>query len=277
MKKIVTNSEYFNVKDTLECGQVFRYTPYKKGYAVISCDKFAYCYNEGEIAVIECNACDEEYFYNYFDLGKDYSVIYKKALSFNVDVLTASANAGKGIRILNQNAEETIFSFIVSQNNNIPRIKGILQKLCVSLGEKKTFLDTEYYSFPTSKKLAEKPIEFFREIGLGYRAEYIKKFAEQLSNGLDVNSFHSLSTENLNKRLLEIHGIGPKVANCVTLFGYHRADSFPVDTWIEKVYREDFKGELKNRDKITEYFTSTFKENAGYFQQYLFYYERYNK
>ena len=108
MRKIVCNSEYFNIKDTLECGQIFRFKPFKKGFLVLSLGKCAYCYQENDQTVIECDSCDEEYFYNYFDLGRDYSAIYKEAASFNVDVLTVSASAGKGIRILNQNKKETL-------------------------------------------------------------------------------------------------------------------------------------------------------------------------
>ena len=272
--KIEFNSEYFNVKDTLECGQVFRFVPYKKGYKVFSVDKCCYFYNQDSLAIIECLSSDKEYFENYFDLKRDYSKIYGFALKENIDILSKSATLGKGIRILNQNPVETLFSFIVSQNNNIPRIKGIIEKLCLSLGEKRSqFCDT-YYTFPTIEKIAQQDIEFFKSVGLGYRAEYIKRLATDIFSGLDVLNFNSLDTSSLKKQLLTIHGVGPKVADCVLLFGFHRSDSFPVDTWIEKVYRENFNGTLTDREKITCYFTEKFKENAGYFQQYLFYYKR---
>ena len=272
--KIITESKFFNVLDTLECGQIFRFAPFKKGFMVISADKCAYVYNEGDKAIIECDEADEKYFYNYFDLDRDYSLIYEGARSFGVDVLSLSADLGKGIRILNQDRIETLFSFIISQNNNIKRIKGIIERLSESLGEKKNFLGHMFFAFPTAERLAEKSVEFYKSIGLGYRAEYIKRLAIDIKNGLDLDSFNALNTKDLNKKLISIYGVGPKVANCVTLFGFHRSDSFPVDTWIEKVYREDFKGQIKNRDRITEHFLEIFKENAGYYQQYLFYYKR---
>ncbi|MBE5749426.1 MAG: hypothetical protein E7346_00985 [Clostridiales bacterium] len=272
--KIEFSAEYFNVKDTLECGQIFRFIPYKDGFKVYSKDKCAYCYNMQKNAVIECDRQDEEYFYNFFDLDRDYSEIYEQAKVQGVDILKKAAEYGKGIRILNQDREETLFSFIVSQNNNIPRIKGIIEKLCLYLGDKKEFMCEEYFSFPKAQKMSERSQEFYKSIGLGYRAEYVRRLAENINNGFNLEDLDKLNTEDLKKALLKIHGVGGKVADCVTLFGFKRSDSFPVDTWIEKVYREDFNGALTDRRKITEYFNERFKEYAGYFQQYLFFYKR---
>ena len=268
------NSQYFNVKDTLECGQFFRFKPFDKGYLVCTLDKCCYAYQEGEFSFIECEREDEQYFYNFFDLDRDYKVIVDSAISENVEILTKSATAGKGIRILNQNHVETLFSFIVSQNNNITRIKGIIEKLCTALGDKKEFMGKTYYSFPSAQKMAEQELTFFREIGLGYRAEYIKCLAQNIVNGFDLSLLSSLSTNQIKDALMSIHGVGRKVCDCVTLFGYHKSDSFPVDTWIEKVYKQDFNGTLTDRQKITEWFLSRFKENSGYYQQYLFHYKR---
>ena len=272
--KIVTDGEYFSVKDTLCCGQVFRFVPYGKGYFITSRDKRAYAYDEGKKGVIECNASDEEYFYNYFDLSRDYKKIVAEAENFGYPVLALSARLGKGIRILLQDEEEALFSFIVSQNNNIPRIKGIIERLCRAIGDKKEFYGEEYFSFPTAEKMAEMSLSFYSETGLGYRAEYIKGLAEKIANGYSVSSLKSLSSEELRKELIGIKGVGPKVADCAVLFGFHRSDSFPADTWIEKVYKEDFNGTLTDRKKISEYFVGEFGDNSGYFQQYLFYYKR---
>lgn len=274
MKRIILNSEFFNVKDTLECGQVFRFIPHEKGYLVFSVDKCAYAYNDGDFAYITCEDADTEYFVNYFDLDRDYSKIVNDAILSGVEILIKSLERGRGIRILNQNKVETLFSFIVSQNNNIPRIKGIIEKLCLNLGEKKSFLGMEYFAFPTIEKMANESLDFYKSIGLGYRADYLLSLAKSMKNGLNIDDFCALETKDLKKSLIGIHGVGPKVADCVSLFGYHRSDSFPVDTWIEKVYSQDFKGEIKNRDKISEWFVEQFKENSGYFQQYLFHFKR---
>ncbi len=276
MKKIIFSSEYFNVRDTVLCGQLFRYFPAENkdgAFFINSTDKRCLAYNEGDNAVIECEDRDYAYFENYFDLSRDYAAIVNSAAEQGGILAHASA-LGKGVRILNQNRAEALFSFIVSQNNNIPRIKGIIERLCRGAGKKHAFYGEEYYSFPTFSELAEKPLEFFNEIGLGYRAEYIKRLSDGFNEVFNENEFEALTTKDLKKRLLGIYGVGPKVADCVSLFGFHRSDSFPVDTWIEKVYREDFGGTLSDRAKIAEEFSEKFGENAGYFQQYLFYYKR---
>lgn len=274
MKKIIFNNDYFNILDTLDCGQTFRFKPYSQGFIVLSKDKCAYIYAQDNKTVIECLEQDEEYFYNYFDLSRDYAKICESAEQENIPILTSAVKTGKGIRILNQDKEEMLFSFIISQNNNIPRIKGIIDRLCHSLGERKEFLGQEYFAFPTAKIMAEKDLAFYESIGLGYRAKYIKNLADSIANGLDVEKFNDLTTKELKQKLLSILGVGPKVADCIALFGFHRSDSFPVDTWIEKVYIEDFKGTIKDRGKIADYLVDRFKGNSGYYQQYLFYHKR---
>ena len=269
------SGEYFSVKDTLECGQTFRFTLLSDGkYIVYTKDKCAVCYNDGDYAYVECEDCDKDYFYHYFDLGRDYSKISSVALKENISVLTQAVNLGKGIRILNQDKEEMLFSFIISQNNNIPRIKKIINALCDKLGEDMTFNGRSYKAFPTAKRLAEFGADFYAGLGLGYRASYIADTAKLLLGNLDLTALDSLSTTELKKQLLSIRGVGPKVADCIALFGFHRADSFPVDTWIEKLYREDFAGTETDRNKITKFFTDKFGENSGYVQQYLFHYKR---
>ncbi|MBE5754801.1 MAG: 8-oxoguanine DNA glycosylase [Clostridiales bacterium] len=274
MKQIVFNNEFFNIKDTLECGQIFRFTPFENGYLVYSMDKCAYAYSKDNNTVIECEEVDEEYFYNFFDLARDYKTIYNAAKSNGVKILSDACEQGKGIRILKQNALEMLFSFLISQNNNIPRIKGSIDKLCASLGEKKTFNGKVYFTFPSVSKMAEQSVEFYRQIGLGYRAEYILSLAKTIKCGLDINSYNKLSTVELKKELIKLYGVGPKVADCVLLFGFNRTDSFPVDTWIDKVYIEDFNGTEKSREKVSKWFVGKFKDNSGYFQQYLFHYKR---
>ncbi len=274
MQKITFSNEFFNIKDTLECGQIFRYKPYKDGYLVFTVDKCAYVYQTATDTVIECENYDADYFWQYFDLDRDYQAIFNSAISQNIDILTLSATLGKGVRILNQDREEMLFSFIVSQNNNIPRIKRIIDRLSVALGEKKTFDGKEYYSFPTAEKMAKMDVEFYKSIGLGYRAEYIRRLAVAIAGGLNIKDFCGLTTKQLNVKLIELYGVGRKVADCVSLFGFHRGDAFPVDTWTEKVYKENFKGELSDREKIADWFVEKFGENAGFYQQYLFYYKR---
>ncbi len=272
MKTLKVSSEYFNLTDTLECGQVFRFIPYKKGYKVFSEDKCCYAYTEDEYSYIITD--DIEYFENYFDLKRDYSLILKKVCSLGDEFISKVARLGKGIRILNQSKRETAYSFIISQNNNIPRIKNSIEKLCASLGEKKFFDGEEYYAFPLDDKISSQDVSFFKGIGLGYRDEYIKRFSQMLSGGYDLNALSSLSTKDLTKELLKVHGIGKKVADCITFFGYNKTDSFPVDTWIEKIYLENLGGKNASREVISNELSSKYGELSGFIQQYLFYYKR---
>ncbi len=274
MEKIIVDKEYFNIEDTLTCGQLFRFYPFKDGYFIISSDKACYAYQNDDKTIIECNDRDKDYFYNFFDLDSDYKKIVTSAKKENVEILTLASEKGKGIRILKQNSEEMLFSFIISQNNHIPRIKSIINNLCKELGEKREFYGETYYAFPSYKSLASKEKSFYSHLGLGYRDEYIVSVAKELEKGFSLTEIAKQDTENLKKSLIKLKGVGPKVADCVTLFGFNRFDSFPVDTWIEKLYRENFNGVEKDRNKISKYFVDRFKNNSGIYQQYLFHYKR---
>ena len=271
--RIDYNCEYFNIKDTLECGQVFRFNPYKDGYVVYSADKCAYVHTDGGKTLIDSD--DGDYFYRYFDLDRDYGKIVGAALSYEIPLLSKSASLCKGLRLLNQNKEEMIYSFVISQNNNIPRIKGIINKICTRLGETMSSPYGEYYAFPSSSALAGADVSVFSEAGAGYRDGYLSAISKRIC-AEGIAKLENLSTEELKKELLTYKGIGPKVADCVALFAFKKTDSFPVDTWIEKVYFEDFNGKLKDRKKITEYFVNSFGEYSGFIQQYLFYGKRLN-
>ncbi len=272
MQKRIFSSAFFSAKDTLDCGQIFRYVPFNAGYTVFSQDKA--CYLEtvgGETVVLSDNL---EYFDEFFDVKRDLEKTYERAKSFGNAFLSAAAEKGKGIRLLRQDTEETLFSFIVSQNNNIPRIKGIIERLCDALGEEREFMGKTFKTFPKAEALASVGEDFYKSIGLGYRAAYMVETAKTITDGFDLRSLDSLPTSELKKKLLSLKGIGPKVADCVSLFGYYRYDSFPVDVWMEKVYREGFDGRLTDRKAVSDYFVKQFGGDAGYFQQYMFHYKR---
>lgn len=273
MQKITYDKTYFNPKDVLECGQIFRFEPFKEGYKVFSKDKACYVYTSGNSTVIESDFPD--YFYEFFDLGREYAQVIEKIKAFGYPVISHACEVAKGLRLLNQDPEEMLFSFIISQNNNIPRIKGIISRISRTVGERREFMGEEYYTFPTAARLAERDAAFYKALGAGYRDEFIVRTAKRVA-AEGIEHLKSLDAPALKKELLTYHGVGPKVADCVSLFGFKRATSFPVDTWIEKIYREDFNGTLKSRDKINAYFTSLFGEYSGYVQQYLFYCKREN-
>lgn len=274
MESFTFNNTHFNIKDTLNCGQVFRFREFRQGYLVFSLNKCAYIYEDGEKVVVYCEKPDIDYFKRYFDLDRDYSLIYNEIISKSEKVICESAKFGKGIRILNQDKMEMIFSFIISQNNNIPRIKSIIEKLCDSVGEEFYFMGEKCYTFPSIEKISNCSLDLLKSFGLGYRAEYVYRLAQDFKNGFNLQTLDCLSTIRLKEELIKIHGVGRKVADCISLFGYHRSDSFPVDTWIEKVYREDLGGKLVDPVKISNELVAKYGENSGYVQQYLFYYKR---
>ena len=273
MATITYDSTYFNPTDVLDCGQIFRYEKFEKGYKVFTKDKACYIYSDGKTTFIESD--DDDYFYNFFDLDRDYGAIIKRAKEFNLPFLSHSCEVAKGLRLLNQDPEEMIFSFIVSQNNNIPRIKKILFRLCEELGEEKEYAYGKYYTFPKAEVLSNKSPEFFKSLGAGYRDKFIYDTAKRLCIE-GVEHLKGLDTLALRKQLLTFKGIGEKVADCICLFAFKKTDSFPVDTWIEKLYHDNFAGELTDRSKINAYFLNLFKEYSAYVQQYLFYAKREN-
>jgi len=288
---IIENPEYFRARDILTCGQVFRYKQTLDGWEVRSGAKLARIIEvNGKVEII---TSDPQYFANYFDFNTDYRKIIKdiiqKFLSKiegcprneggecdktpSATIIQKSCEYGKGIRILKGELEEIIFSFIISANNNIKRIQGIIERLCARYGEPAE----GGYAFPSAERLAEAEEGELKSLGLGYRAPYIIKTAKILLNGnaATIPTLHTLcSTSEARKELLKLPGVGPKVADCILLFGLGRTDVFPVDTWIERVAREDFSIDTANKEDARKYFLELFGNFAGYAQQYLFYYKR---
>ena len=201
--------------------------------------------------IISCPDHDNPYWSEYFDLRTDYGKIEAEAPDGDA-YLSEALEYGRGIRILRQNLWECLCSFIVSQNNNIPRITKALQKI-----------RNGHTRFPEPETLfAEK--ERLCDCGLGYRDIYLVKLAEEVHNGSRSLEFDD-DTEVAYKELLDITGVGPKVANCVLLFGLHRMERCPVDTWMKQVFERRYGG------KVPEW---TGSEYAGYYQQVTFFYER---
>lgn len=263
-KIIIKNTKDFDISHILECGQVFTYKKNAENdYDVYSLDEFANVKKIGDEYIIYTK--NPKYFVNYFDLDTDYSAI-KKDIAKN-DYIKKAINYGSGIRILRQNLLEVIIGFIVSANNNISRITKTMQKIR-EYGEKKD----NYYAFPTLSRLNDITIQDFKDMGAGYRAEYLYQTIRQL-NDVDLPKTKQWDTQKLKKWLLSLYGVGPKVADCILLFGYGRCDCFPVDTWIEKVYIDIFKTK-QSRLKISSDLVQYFGKNAGYAQQYLFFYKR---
>lgn len=256
----------FDVTDTLECGQIFRYRKLNESaYEVFSQNKYAQLVTTPEC--VEVYTTDGDYFADFLDLQTDYSQKVSR-ISAMSPIMNQAAQCGKGIRILRQNLTEMIFCFIISANNNIKRIQQIVERLCCELGEQ-----TPYgYAFPTVQKLADAPVEFYKSIGAGYRDKYLKHTAQKLLT-FDLESLTKLPTAEARKVLLTFEGVGPKVADCILLFGMRRGDVFPVDTWLKKVYHNYFEQGHKDSE-LSTFFCNLFGDDAGLCQQYLFYFQR---
>lgn len=268
-KIIITNKTDFNIKHILECGQIFRYEKLGSGeYVVLVGNKFAKIAEYEQGYIIE--AKDAPFFVNFFDLGTDYGKIKRQLINYSNTFLNKAINFGSGIRILKNLPFEMIISFIISANNNIPRIKKSIKLICQNYGKR---IGENYYAFPTLSQLLKADENFFRSIGLGYRAPYLVETIKMLKS-VNFNALKQLDTAKLREQLIKLKGVGRKVADCIMLFGFNRMDVFPIDTWTNKVYLDYFYSGDKTRPQIANYFTSFFGILSGYAQQYLYYWKQ---
>lgn len=266
--KIIIKDELFSPLDILSCGQVFRFKGVNDKWTVYSKDKKAELISLENSWIIEG---DVEYFYNYFDLDKDYNLIITSLR--NLPLTDNAIEYGKNIRILKQDVFETIISFIISQNNLIPRIKGIIERICTASGQNMG----DFYSFPTPQKMASLPVEFYTKIGAGYRDVYLFETVNAIYKGtFDINKPFELSTDEAKKYLMTLKGVGPKVADCILLFAYQKYDVFPVDTWIKKLYFMIYpdSNPKTSPNKMRQDLCKLYGDYCGIAQQYLFYYLR---
>ena len=202
----------------------------------------------------------------YFDLDADYAA-FGARIPREDAFLTAAYRYGRGLRILRQDAWEALASFIVSQNNNIPRIRASVQALSERFGERREDGEGAFFAFPTPRGLARATEDELRACGLGYRAAYITALARETAEGrLDLGALCALEDESLRASLCALTGVGPKVAQCAMLFGFHRLAAFPVDTWIRRTLATRYPGGFP-----LERYTGC----GGVIQQYMFVYERY--
>ncbi|MDO5547146.1 MAG: DNA glycosylase [Eubacteriales bacterium] len=254
----------FSTAQTLDCGQCFRWTPQEDGsWLGLVGQTPARVRDENGTLWIQTPSGLDSLWMDYFDCALDYTAI---RTAFAIDEFTsAAADYGRGIRILRQDPWEALCSFLISQCNNIPRIRGILSRLCEALGEPMEFQGQTLYTFPKPEHLApleRADLEFLRA---GYRAPYLIHAARAVCDGsLDFSSLENQDTETARQQIMQLRGVGRKVADCFLLFGMHKLDAFPVDTWMKKAagyYSGDF---------------SVFRNSpyAGIYQQYIFYYIR---
>lgn len=264
----ITELGDFDLARTLECGQCFRWNAQSDNntvYMGVVGNIVARVRQAGNTLLISGTLEDFNRIWRaYFDLDRDYEAI-RKAVCIDA-YMTEAAQCGAGIRILRQDKWEALCSFIISQCNNIPRIKSIIETFCRLFGEKLVFDGHTYYAFPTAKKTAELTVEDLAPLRCGYRAPYILDAARAVTEGrVDLEALAAGAPEKALQELKKLNGIGEKVANCVVLFGLHMLDAFPIDTWVKKAITENYgKG----------FDPAVFSPYGGIAQQYMFFHAR---
>lgn len=281
-KYILKDVKSFEPKHIFECGQCFRWNKEEdNSYTGVFGSNVLNVKKEDNDIVIKgiCDGDIEHICKNYFDLDTDYEKI-KEQLSSIDEYLANSIEYGKGIRILNQDLWETIISFEISANNNIPRIKGIIERICKKYGKEIKWKDNTYYTFPTIEELSKASVEDLRKLGLGFRDKRVHETTQIFLNGnitLEELS-NQRDTEKVRDRLLNLPGVGPKVADCILLFALKRYEVFPIDVWVRRVMNElyihDKDEEKVSKTQLQELAKSKYGNLSGIAQQYLFYWKR---
>lgn len=283
-KLVLNNLDSFELEHIFDCGQCFRWNKQEDGsyIGVINSGVLKVSKNKTRVifeGILEGDI--NSIVYDYFDLGTNYEEI-KNEFSKIDDSMKKSVDFGYGIRILNQDLWEMIISFIISANNNIPRIKGIIERISEKCGKKVTWKDKDYYLFPTVEELSKLSVSDLRVLGTGFRDKRIYKTTQMILNKeVSIDELNRLKdTEEIREELLKLDGVGEKVADCIMLFALKRYDSFPIDVWVRRVMNKLYihnEDETKVTKKaIQECAYNLFEEKKGLAQQYLFYWAREN-
>jgi len=282
-KYILKNIDSFELVDIFECGQCFRWNKEHDGsYTGIFKNNVINVQKIGDTALFKgiCDGDIKEIVKNYFDLNRNYEKI-KEQLSKIDDNMKISIKYGSGIRILNQDLWEMIISYIISANNNIPRIKGIIERLSKMYGNEIECNGNKYYTFPTAEELKDVTIEDFRKLGTGFRDVRLYETVHMILDGkVNLDELqNNPNTYEVREQLLSLSGVGPKVADCILLFStLKRFEVFPIDVWVRRVMNELYiknPDETKvNKKEIERLAKEKFGDMAGIAQQYLFYWKR---
>ena len=279
---ILKDVEDFEPKHIFECGQCFRWNLQDDGsYTGVVGSNVLNVKKEQNNIIIKGNYSDniEDVCNKYFDLNTDYEEI-KESLSSIDDNVKLSIKYGNGIRILKQDVWEALISFIISANNNIPRIKGIIERISKRYGKEINWNNNTYYTFPSPQELSKASIKDLRELGLGFRDSRVFETTKMVNNKeIDLEVLEKIENINdLREELLKFPGVGPKVADCIMLFSMKKYEVFPIDVWVKRVmtelYFENNEKIEPNNKKILEFAENKFGKLAGLAQQYLFHWRR---
>ncbi len=280
---VVKNVKSFNLEHIFECGQCFRWNKNDDGdYMGVVKENVIYIKMVDNDVYVKSYGNDdlESLFNDYFDMNRDYEKIKIKLRKID-EHMDKSIAYGDGIRLLNQDLWETIISFIISANNNIPRIKGIIERISKRYGNRIKFNGEEYYTFPTPAQLSKASVEDLRNLGLGFRDVRVYETTQMVVNGeVNFEKLHSeKDTQVVRDELLKLPGVGPKVADCILLFStLKRFDVFPIDVWVRRVMNDLYiHNEDENKvDKklVLSLANEKFGNLQGIAQQYLFFWKR---
>lgn len=274
----LNNLSDFEPVHIFECGQCFRWQKENDGsytgvikHGVVNINK-----EDNDIIISgNFNENNKDKILDYFDCATNYTAIKEKLQKNDLNMKRA-IEYGYGIRILNQDPWEMLISFIISAANNIPRISKTVENISKAYGKKLIWNEKEYYSFPTPEELSLASVDDLRKLNLGFRDKYIYNATQMVCSGeIELGKIEKMSYKEAKKKLLQIPGVGEKVADCILLFSMKKREAFPVDTWIKKVMAQLYN-ESKDIKKISIFAEHKFGEYAGIAQQYLFYYMRSN-
>jgi len=260
-----------------ESGQAFRWAKCSDGYILVASGHlFLLRQIAGGLKVASpSTGAPGAWATHYFDLDTDYTRLCER-LSRCDPAVASAVQFAPGLRLLRQEPWEVLISFICSQNNNIPRIRQLVERIAHGWGKKETSGDYSWWCFPTPQDLSKASITELEMCGVGYRARGILEAAQKVADGrLSLEELMKMPTALARERLLELYGVGRKVADCVLLFGLGKLDSFPIDVWIKRGLEQNyFAGEQTALKELHEFAKDRFPEDAGYAQNYLFYHTR---
>lgn len=277
---IIEGLKDFDIEEILECGQCFHFTRLDdKLYELLAFGRYLKVSQLGD-ALTLYNTCIEDYesvWKSYFDMETDYGSIKQDILAID-DRLSDAIDAKPGIRILKQDFFETLISFIISQNKQIPHIKQIVHTISERFGSEIKLEDGRIvYAFPTVEQLAVVSEDELRQCKVGFRAPYIKCAVDMVTSGeISEDMLLGLDVSEARHCLMTIKGVGEKVANCVLLFGLGFSDTFPVDVWMKRIMEYMYFDGPQDKKNIEAYAMKRYGALAGYAQQYLFFYGREN-
>ena len=266
----------FSLKYTLESGQSFRWNLRNGAYYGVVAGRILKICQVGTTLCVESSATEDKttfvpFLQHYLDLKRD---VPKILVEVDTDAyMHRTLEKLWGMRILNQDLWETVASFILSQNNNVSRIRGIIRRLSERFGKRLTFADYVDYSFPSPEVLATTTEDELLACGVGYRASYLRDAAAAVVSGeLVLPAVKEMSYPEAKRELMRRQGIGEKVADCICLFSLGHLGALPIDVWIKRIFETLYLRRRATYREIREFAHAYFGDRVGYAQQYLFHY-----